>query len=1148
MTWPTDWQNLGVFPLQDHGSDRPEIDLRNMLVGGRIQAVGEDDARVDYAAMTLGDLHPWRHWPNASREIPAWSMVFAAISLGSPGGSTGGGDSRYADAGTPDSADPGGSPGQAGQRKDSGGYTYDPKRGVYAGPTKRVRNDPFPQFVPGLRPGGFVSPGQRSQSGGSGGSGGGGGGMPALPMFSAASADSRFTPVGHDFPSSWPLFPKGWVGVAVAGTDERAQKNIWLPTDPRLLAVNANPVPEMGTIVGDLDPERTWNRERQARLQSAWQVVLLPKIQGVVGGGALAMQFKASRLDSLAGFGVAIGRCDTTRQRVTTGPGESGDSAESILRADSQPDPETRAPIGEDAGIGGEGAAATDSGTTNSDDQRTDSGGYVWDPDRGVYSGGVRSVGGDPFSNAPANTFGFFPPGYVGGGQRSPGGGGGGGGGSDPNGAENATSIKDTKNAVFFLAHGTMYGPIHPGHKEDKHHFGMTLDGQPVNSGHISTDGFFYLDQRHDGPMHFTTIRYPKPAPLPNVSRVHLCWDHDEPHHWAKGKADGKWKWFAEIPDFASPPAVPPPTKTPTPDDTTPPTTPPSTPGTPARPKGPVTPPSTPTSPTTPKAPTTGGDDKPPPAVTGQPGEGANWGDSAHEGDSAGTGGQTEGPASPGEGTGGQGDPPATPGGGTLPGTPSTVPCGGGTTPGGGGDLGNSVSPGGGGGGGSGAGGGDGIFETPLKDGQGGGANDDSIFDTPGGGFVPGMPMFPPGGPGSLNGYGPFCHPIWLASYTTPGPAPRGQGVTRTIMQRNMTTGFASVAFRPQTMRPDAQDYRFTVAVDRNAQTADDADRPVTARLEAYGAGQKDMWDHNVPPGESMYRGGEAKGGAVFLPPHVDLSDHADDFDQTDTTQPDDTSFLVMGPKTALAFGVPDLDTGDVKDGAGVIEQGAGNDALVIGVRDGEATVDVMTAVRDDASGEVKVEMEGTGAVKVPSGTTAQRPTATVNTGDIRFNTTTGALEVYNGTSWVPLASGGPTRVVKTSVDSSTSTSLASESELGVPVTSGEVYKATWWVRWQSASGTTGIGLSLNGPTIDSLAARADWSEAGNTAKHQQIPAWDTLSAGTKSDTAGPSLAKVEMVFKAGADGTVDLRFASSTGGVQVDILVDSFVEYEQIS
>lgn len=50
------------------------------------------------------------------------------------------------------------------------------------------------------------------------------------------------------------------------------------------------------------------------------------------------------------------------------------------------------------------------------------------------------------------------------------------------------------------------------------------------------------------------------------------------------------------------------------------------------------------------------------------------------------------------------------------------------------------------------------------------------------------------------------------------------------------------------------------------------------------------------------------------------------------------------------------------------------------------------------------VNMNGTGAVKVPTGTTAQRPTPA--TGDFRFNTTLGGFEGYNGTAWGAVGGG----------------------------------------------------------------------------------------------------------------------------------------------
>jgi hypothetical protein len=48
-------------------------------------------------------------------------------------------------------------------------------------------------------------------------------------------------------------------------------------------------------------------------------------------------------------------------------------------------------------------------------------------------------------------------------------------------------------------------------------------------------------------------------------------------------------------------------------------------------------------------------------------------------------------------------------------------------------------------------------------------------------------------------------------------------------------------------------------------------------------------------------------------------------------------------------------------------------------------------------------QINGTGAVRVASGTTAQRPASPI-AGSFRFNTTTNTLEVFNGTEWITTA------------------------------------------------------------------------------------------------------------------------------------------------
>lgn len=48
------------------------------------------------------------------------------------------------------------------------------------------------------------------------------------------------------------------------------------------------------------------------------------------------------------------------------------------------------------------------------------------------------------------------------------------------------------------------------------------------------------------------------------------------------------------------------------------------------------------------------------------------------------------------------------------------------------------------------------------------------------------------------------------------------------------------------------------------------------------------------------------------------------------------------------------------------------------------------------------LDVSGTGAIKVPVGTTAQQPSVAV-AGMIRFNTSTNKFEAYNGTAWTNL-------------------------------------------------------------------------------------------------------------------------------------------------
>lgn len=62
------------------------------------------------------------------------------------------------------------------------------------------------------------------------------------------------------------------------------------------------------------------------------------------------------------------------------------------------------------------------------------------------------------------------------------------------------------------------------------------------------------------------------------------------------------------------------------------------------------------------------------------------------------------------------------------------------------------------------------------------------------------------------------------------------------------------------------------------------------------------------------------------------------------------------------------------------------------------------TIINDQTS---YIDLAGTKAVKVPTGTTLEQPTGV--TGMLRFNTTTNTFEGYNGSTWGSIGGGGGT-------------------------------------------------------------------------------------------------------------------------------------------
>ena len=120
-------------------------------------------------------------------------------------------------------------------------------------------------------------------------------------------------------------------------------------------------------------------------------------------------------------------------------------------------------------------------------------------------------------------------------------------------------------------------------------------------------------------------------------------------------------------------------------------------------------------------------------------------------------------------------------------------------------------------------------------------------------------------------------------------------------------------------------------------------------------------------------------------------------------------------PTTTVAYKIwADTSTNLLK-----IRNSANNGWLVLGSLTDAAHTNnfgLATKASPDFTGTVDsagdIVMGGTGALKLPNGTNAQRPTAA--TGQIRFNTTSTEFEGYNGSAWGQLAAGIPVGTILT--------------------------------------------------------------------------------------------------------------------------------------
>lgn len=185
----------------------------------------------------------------------------------------------------------------------------------------------------------------------------------------------------------------------------------------------------------------------------------------------------------------------------------------------------------------------------------------------------------------------------------------------------------------------------------------------------------------------------------------------------------------------------------------------------------------------------------------------------------------------------------------------------------------------------------------------------------------------------------------------------------------------------------------------------------------------------------------------------------------------------------------------------------------------------------------------GTGAVKLPSGTTAQRPTG--DAGDIRFNSSLTKLEGYDGTAWNPISTLTQGTSVSASGTSVTFTGIPAWAKRITVIFSGLSLSGTanLLIQMGTASGieTTGYAsaAALAGTSVDggSVTSSAGMVIRAGLAAAVQSGAVQLHNLTGNTWVASGSYARTDSAFSGGMGGTkalggvlTQVRFTTTNG------------------
>ena len=337
-------------------------------------------------------------------------------------------------------------------------------------------------------------------------------------------------------------------------------------------------------------------------------------------------------------------------------------------------------------------------------------------------------------------------------------------------------------------------------------------------------------------------------------------------------------------------------------------------------------------------------------------------------------------------------------------------------------------------------------------------------------------------------------------------------GPTDQVNGYHTASAHTVLLFRPQELEGGAVDLRTTADAPADQVRAIVSERPMVARLEAWGARSAGgVWTRTQALHASRFMGGTGAGGLLLLPPERDMKDA----EVGSATLPASAAYLAAYPGTYIGWGVPILTTGGLKTGyrAGVDTSG------VLTFQRLDSSGAATTVFGGNASSQFQVR-EGGGTLLTFSGTLA----------DGEYLKRSGTT-LTGGTPGLSSGYVAPQFVLKTSDETGLGSSFVDIASLSFAVAANKTYRFHFFIIADSDATTTGIDVAVNGPATSTLAyTQIYWTGIGVQARAGAL-AYDNDTASTGSNGTTARMFEVYGVLKTTASGTLAARIKREAVG-----------------